>query len=33
MALDVIERDRKEIRWKGLPNSDARDMDETKVSR
>lgn len=30
MALDVIERDRKEIRWKGLPNSDARDMEETK---
>ncbi|KAK4342902.1 hypothetical protein RND71_038718 [Anisodus tanguticus] len=30
MALDIIERDRKEIRWKGLPNSDARDMEETK---
>lgn len=31
MALDVIERDRKEIRWKGLPNSDSRNMEETKM--
>ncbi|KAF3664349.1 Transcription factor-like protein DPA [Capsicum baccatum] len=31
MALDVIERDRKEIHWKGLPNSDARDMEEIKM--
>ncbi|CAN4116101.1 unnamed protein product [Withania somnifera] len=31
MALDVIERDRKEIRWKGLPNSDARNIEETKM--
>ncbi|CAK9177756.1 unnamed protein product [Ilex paraguariensis] len=33
MALDIITRDRKEIRWRGLPNTSVKDMEEIKALR
>ncbi|KAK9291225.1 hypothetical protein L1049_009413 [Liquidambar formosana] len=31
MALDVINKDKKEIHWKGLPSSNVKDVDEIKA--
>lgn len=31
MALDIIARDKKEIRWKGLPITCKKDVEEVKV--
>ncbi|WJZ93302.1 hypothetical protein VitviT2T_012253 [Vitis vinifera] len=33
MALDIITRDKKEIRWKGLPTADWKDIEEVKALR
>lgn len=31
MALDIIVKEGKEIRWKGLPSTDVKDMEQNKV--
>jgi hypothetical protein len=33
MALDIIARDKKEIRWKGLPITCKKDVEEVKMDR
>ena len=33
MALDIIARDKKEIWWKGLPNTNIKDLEEIKVGK
>lgn len=33
MALDIIARDKKEIWWKGLPNTNIKDLEEIKALR
>lgn len=32
LALDIIAGDKKEIHWKGLPNTRIKDLEEIKVS-
>ncbi|XP_006362266.1 transcription factor-like protein DPB isoform X1 [Solanum tuberosum] len=33
MAMDIISKDKKEIQWKGLPRTDANDIEELKTER
>ncbi|XP_009595017.1 transcription factor-like protein DPB isoform X1 [Nicotiana tabacum] len=33
MAMDIISKDKKEIQWKGLPRTDANDIEELKAER
>jgi transcription factor Dp-1 len=33
LALDVIAKDKKKIHWKGLPNTNIKDLDKIKVGK